>query len=131
MSLTSKFSHIRILASLLVKFEWFIFFPKGVRINVSKFPINRRSLIFFSLKSLHLTLLWWWWNFVPANEANNIIVYIKDIDVSNVCGGIYQGPTFNSDVIYFMCPSESRGNSVHIQKTTRDQLGFCEIEVYE
>ncbi|XP_052680998.1 uncharacterized protein LOC128161677 [Crassostrea angulata] len=66
-----------------------------------------------------------------ANEANNIIVYIKDIDVSNVCGGIYQGPTFNSDVIYFMCPSESRGNSVHIQKTTRGQLGFCEIEVYE
>uniref|UniRef100_A0A8W8LNJ0 Fucolectin tachylectin-4 pentraxin-1 domain-containing protein n=1 Tax=Magallana gigas TaxID=29159 RepID=A0A8W8LNJ0_MAGGI len=66
-----------------------------------------------------------------ANEANNIIIYIKDIDVSNVCGGIYQGPTFNSDVIYFMCPSESRGKIVHIQKTTRDQLGFCEIEVYE
>lgn len=50
---------------------------------------------------------------------------------TDVCGGEYPGPTSDRDVILFLCPHGTRGNSITIKKTPSDRfLGLCEVEAY-
>lgn len=48
-----------------------------------------------------------------------------------VCGGEYPGPPGDHDVIVFICPPGTRGNSITIKKKENETfLSLCEVEAY-
>lgn len=65
--------------------------------------------------------------------ADNIVVNITDetMNRTHECGGKYPGPTGTRDVILFLCPPGTRGNSITVKKIKRSFLmSLCEVEAY-
>lgn len=67
------------------------------------------------------------------SHADNIVVNITDetMNRTHECGGKYPGPTGNRDVILFLCPPGTRGNSITVKKIKISFLmNLCEVEAY-